>query len=122
MQKTEGKRPPRYDGKDLQEDIIERNAEARRRGEFVVPGRLPEYTQLEERAERGLERPLPLRIRRLIGKRVEIYWPKYKRWYPGEVVRYATGRDMFEILYDDYDEDTIYEKLLGAGAVKYKLL
>jgi len=67
----------------------------------------------------------------LVGKHITVYWKKYKRWYPGTVTKYDSTRNEHVILYDDELERAkkdpshdpeIYEKLIGKGKARFKIL
>ena len=81
------KRPKRYDGKERR----------RSTGELLVPRRIPEYTQAQERKNRGnLRKSLPGDIQKKIGKRIQVYWKKYKKYYNGKIVGYNIARAEYE--------------------------
>jgi len=61
---------------------------------------------------------------KLIGKRISIYWPQYKRFYPGLVVSFDNERKEHVVRYEDVkppEDPDIYEKLVGKGKVRYKM-
>ena len=124
-------RPPRFDNQPLMENIIQERVQDRREGRFIVPQRVPEFTQLQERAARAENPEIPVRkvyppnIQRLIGKRVSIYWPSQKKWFDGKVVDYSAGRTQHIVRYDipaDDGETDIFETLINSGRVKWRYL
>ena len=132
LQKVRTRRPARFDGGRLMSEVIEERVNDRREGRFVLPRRVPEFTQGEERVARKESkgnkpdrRGLPQTVQRLIGKRISVYWPRFRRFYDGKVVGYAIGRSEFVVKYDEKDntgEDEFYEKLQGAGKVRWKFI
>lgn len=133
VQTATGKRPKRYDNKPLREDQIREQADRRRRGELIVPMRVPEFTALQERAAGArsaaarVTNQLPGDIRNLIGKRVEVFWQRYQMWLPGTVVRYVPLRRQFVVRYDwlvDQGEEDpeLYETLTGPRPERWRLL
>jgi len=60
----------------------------------------------------------------IVGKRISVYWDKYKKWYPGTVVAKSDdGGGTHDVDYDDDKEkglDPISEKLTGSDIVKWK--
>jgi hypothetical protein len=61
----------------------------------------------------------------LIGKRISVYWPRYKKWYPGTIIRYNLTKKQYEVLYDEDKEnglDEIFETLKGPKKVKWKFI
>jgi len=84
---------------------------------------------------RTVKEPTPTLLRgvqdKLVGKRITVYWSKYKRWYPGTVTKYDITRKEHVVLYDDELERAkkdpshdpeIYEKLVGKGKARFKIL
>ncbi len=125
------RRPQRFDEHPLMEEVIEQRAQDRREGIFIVPMKVPEYTQAQERTERrktaGVTNRgnLPANVQRLIGKRIMVYWPSLKKWFNGTIIEYAVGKQEFILRYDKPDkrgETDFYERLQGYGKSKWKFL
>jgi len=57
-----------------------------------------------------------------IGRRVEVFYNKQQGWVPGTVICYNNNAKKHEILFDDYDEDTILISLVGSKKDKWKYL
>lgn len=61
----------------------------------------------------------------LIGKRLSIYWPRYKQWWSGKVVEYIEDRGEHIVRYDEPDttgNHDIYERLVGKGKDPWKFI
>jgi hypothetical protein len=62
---------------------------------------------------------------KLIGKCISVYWPQYKRFYPGLVVSFDNDRKEHIVRYEDVkppEDPDIFEKLVGKGKVRFKLI
>jgi len=69
---------------------------------------------------------VPKTVDPLIGKRIKVYWPEYKRWYTGRVVSKSDPKDggTHDVKYDD-DDEAISEILVPSSlgkVVEYKLI
>lgn len=62
----------------------------------------------------------------LIGKRIEVFWDDYDKWYSGTVTRKnPKNKNSFVVYYDDADTKHghhIWETLKSKGKVKWRLL
>lgn len=63
-----------------------------------------------------------LRAHSVVGRRIKVWWPRYRAWYPGTVVRYSPARQQFEVNYDDYHVDTVWEALFGERSCKWSFI
>ena len=55
----------------------------------------------------------------ILGKRIAVWWPKYRKWYTGRVTRQGRKRTEFEVLFDDELDEEYYIPLLGKHADKW---
>lgn len=90
-------------------------------GEAKIPKRLELNYKKEEKVE---EDGPPPESDELIGKRISVYWPDYKKYYPGTIVSKHPHKGKYNIKYDDEKEDAepITEKLYGPRRVKWMLI
>lgn len=76
-------------------------------------GQVDKYTGTIEHETKFL--PKSDKRMKLIGKRIEVYWPNFKIWFDGKVTGYDEDRQEHMVLYDTemHKEDPeIYEKLM----------
>lgn len=84
--------------------------------------------QLDKRVQPAVDTKLrerPSAEQRLLGRRVNIYWPSVKKWFKGHVKSYDQTRQEHIVYYDIPEQDgnhEIYEKLVGSGKVKWKYI
>jgi len=69
----------------------------------------------------------PAKSDNLVGRRVEVWWDKEKKWYPGVVDKVSDNlsKGTHEVLYDDeLDEEdpNIYEFLEGDNKAQFRFL
>jgi len=79
-----------------------------------------------ERAQEGVKYvaidPDPtMTAKELVGKRVRMWWPRYKRWYDSTVLRRVNK--MHEVAYDDGEDEIYNKRMIGyKRGTKWKLL
>ncbi|CAK9229088.1 unnamed protein product [Sphagnum troendelagicum] len=44
-------------------------------------------------------------VKRIVGRRIKVFWPLDSKWYYGEVKAYNSARKLHKIVYDDKDEE-----------------
>ena len=93
------------------EEAARDEAEAKKRHAAQDAGKKKRETKVLARKERLRQQSSARveRLRGLVGKRVEVFWPKDDRYYPGVVTSYKRDGGTFHhtIRYDDDDEETI---------------
>jgi len=60
-----------------------------------------------------------------VGRRIEVYWPSLKKWFPGTVDRVSDNpsKGTHEVAYDDerhYEDPNTYEFLKGKDAARFR--
>lgn len=61
----------------------------------------------------------------IIGKKISVYWPNFKRWYTGTIKSYDKEKKEHIIKYDEKDqtgEDEFFENLFGSKKSKWKFI
>jgi len=108
-------------------DIANKTAKFKRRQQKENIGPVNEDGDIEvnKRLEPAKENRTVPPEEKIIGKRLSIYWPNYRKWYDGVVQSYDTERKEHVIYYDKADQDgnhEIWEKLYGYNKTKWKYI
>eukprot|EP01121_Diplochlamys_sp_Union-15-3_P009686 TRINITY_DN2647_c0_g1_i2.p1 TRINITY_DN2647_c0_g1~~TRINITY_DN2647_c0_g1_i2.p1 ORF type:complete len:1234 (+),score=100.53 TRINITY_DN2647_c0_g1_i2:684-4385(+) len=85
----------------------------KRRGGLVTPASRNQLGKPKHPGEVAVDPPTNLKPKELIGRRVSVYWPKFKQFFAGRVV--GMRKTSHEIRYDDADpkskDETYFERL-----------
>lgn len=57
-----------------------------------------------------------------IGLKISVFWPQTDSWFDGTIVSNEVTPHVYEVLYNDEEEESIYEVLTGPSREKWKIL